>query len=115
MKTTVARELISVEKIRNLRRLKNWSQEDMASLLGVSVTTISRWESKNNSSYPTGTAAIVLGTLIAILEKELSTRESEIGQRAIWELIATDKGLTVIAKGYALYKVLDDIFREVEK
>ena len=34
------------EKVRELRRKKGWAQEDLAREMGVSLSTIQRWENK---------------------------------------------------------------------
>ncbi len=34
------------EKVRDLRKKKGWAQEDMARVIGVSLSTIQRWEKK---------------------------------------------------------------------
>lgn len=34
------------EKIRELRRKKGWTQEDMAREIGVSLSTVQRWEKR---------------------------------------------------------------------
>ena len=34
------------ERVRELRRRREWAQEDMAREIGVSLSTIQRWESK---------------------------------------------------------------------
>ncbi len=34
------------EKVRELRKRKEWAQEDMAREMGVSLSTIQRWENK---------------------------------------------------------------------
>jgi len=34
------------EKVRELRRRKGWAQEDMAREMGVSLSTVQRWESR---------------------------------------------------------------------
>jgi len=52
---------ISPEQIREFRVKKNLSQEQLASMLGVSVSTIIRWE--QGSSSPTGTASAVLAAI----------------------------------------------------
>ncbi len=35
-----------LEKVKELRRKKGWSQEDLAREVGVSLSTVQRWESK---------------------------------------------------------------------
>ena len=34
------------EKVRELRKKKRWAQEDLARVIGVSLSTIQRWEKK---------------------------------------------------------------------
>jgi len=34
------------EKVRELRKRKGWAQEDMAREIGVSLSTVQRWESR---------------------------------------------------------------------
>jgi len=34
------------EKVKELRRKKGWAQEDLAHEIGVSLSTVQRWESK---------------------------------------------------------------------
>ena len=34
------------EKVRELRRRKGWAQEDLAREIGVSLSTVQRWESR---------------------------------------------------------------------
>jgi len=34
------------EKVRDLRRRKGWAQEDMAREIGVSLSTVQRWENR---------------------------------------------------------------------
>ncbi len=37
------------EKVRELRRRKGWAQEDLAREMGVSLSTIQRWETKGGN------------------------------------------------------------------
>ena len=37
------------EKVRALRRKKGWAQEDLAREMGVSLSTIQRWENKGGN------------------------------------------------------------------
>jgi transcriptional regulator with XRE-family HTH domain len=39
------------EKVRELRKRKGWAQEDMAREMGVSLSTVQRWE--NRGGQPT--------------------------------------------------------------
>ena len=34
------------EKVKELRKKKDWTQEDLAREIGVSLSTVQRWESK---------------------------------------------------------------------
>jgi DNA-binding transcriptional regulator YiaG len=36
-------------KVRELRRMKEWAQEDMAREMGVSLSTIQRWETRGGN------------------------------------------------------------------
>jgi len=36
-------------KVRELRRKKGWAQEDMAREIGVSLSTVQRWETKGGT------------------------------------------------------------------
>lgn len=42
------------EKVRELRRRKEWAQEDLAREMSVSLSTVQRWE--NRGGQPTGLA-----------------------------------------------------------
>ena len=37
------------EKVRQLRKKKGWAQEDLAREMGVSLSTIQRWETKGGN------------------------------------------------------------------
>ena len=37
------------EKVRELRRKKDWAQEDLAREMGVSLSTVQRWENKGGN------------------------------------------------------------------
>ena len=37
------------EKVRTLRKKKGWAQEDLAREMGVSLSTIQRWENKGGN------------------------------------------------------------------
>ena len=37
------------QKVRDLRRRKGWAQEDLAREMGVSLSTIQRWENKGGN------------------------------------------------------------------
>ena len=37
------------ERVRKLRKIKEWVQEDLARELGVSLSTVQRWENKGGN------------------------------------------------------------------
>jgi transcriptional regulator with XRE-family HTH domain len=37
------------EKVRELRRIKEWAQEDLAREMGVSLSTVQRWENRGGN------------------------------------------------------------------
>ena len=37
------------EKVRELRKRKDWAQEDLAREIGVSLSTVQRWEKKGGA------------------------------------------------------------------
>jgi len=37
------------EKVRELRKIKEWAQEDLARELGVSLSTVQRWENRGGN------------------------------------------------------------------
>ena len=85
---------LTPEAIQQFRQQKGWSQQELASVLGVGVATVSRWE--NGQAHVTGTAAVILHTLIT----------------------ATHGGLTVdlfLGRGHALYQLLKDVFDPMEE
>ncbi len=54
---------LTPEKIKEIRAKKNLSQEAFAKLLGVSASTVIRWE--QGTAQPTGTAATVLMAMLS--------------------------------------------------
>ena len=61
----VAMEVIAV--LKNLREEKNWSQEDLAHELGVSFSTINRWE--NGKTKPSKMAQAHINRLLSQVQK----------------------------------------------
>ena len=55
-------EKIKPEDIKKFREKEGLTQEDLARLLNVSVTTVSRWETGDTKV--TGTAAAILGAIL---------------------------------------------------
>ena len=80
--------------IQRFRRDKELSQQDLAALLGVGVTTISRWE--KGQAHATGTAAVVLQTVIAVAHTGL-TLELSLGS------------------GHEIYQLLKDVFDPIDE
>lgn len=81
--------LLTAEAIQQFRKEKALSQQDLATILGVGVATVSRWETGQASV--TGTAAVVLQTVIT----------------------ASHTGLTPdlwLGSGNAIYQLLRDVF-----
>jgi DNA-binding transcriptional regulator YiaG len=62
MKTQNIRADLSAEAIKTLRKKWGLSQQELATLLGVGIATVSRWE---RGTPPTGTAGAVLRVVIA--------------------------------------------------
>lgn len=58
-------EVIAV--LKNLREEKNWSQEDLAHELGVSFSTINRWE--NGKTKPSKMAQAHINRLLSQVQK----------------------------------------------
>ena len=85
---------LTPEAIQRFRQDKGLSKHDLASLLGVGVATISRWE--NGQAHATGTAAVVLQTVIA----------------------ASHTGLTLdlsLGRGHEIYQLLKDVFDPIDE
>ena len=61
------------EKVKELRRRKGWAQEDLAQEVGVSLSTVQRWESKGGN--PTRLARRELRKLF--LEAGISEQNAE--------------------------------------
>src|SRR5277367_1236511 len=57
------RETVTPAAIKEVRKAKGLSQQAFASMLGVSTSTVARWETGNVE--PTGTAGLVLNALVA--------------------------------------------------
>jgi transcriptional regulator with XRE-family HTH domain len=85
---------IDGDEIRSFRRANNLNQQELAGILNVGITTVSRWET--GDSRPTGTARAVLATLLTSGPVE---RLTYLGRGS-----ATAEGL--IGSGYALYTLL---------
>jgi transcriptional regulator with XRE-family HTH domain len=75
--------------IKSLRQSLSLSQQELASVLGIGVATVSRWE--RGTVVPSGTAALILHTLISEPSRMKETS------------MAT-------GSGYAIYRLLKNIF-----
>jgi transcriptional regulator with XRE-family HTH domain len=83
------------EAIRKFREAKGLSQQQLASMLNVGVSSLSRWE--NGTKEPTGTASAVLAALVG---GEAATNPAEVG---------------LMGSGYAIYRLLKDRFEGEQK
>lgn len=63
-------------RIKRFREKNNYSQEELARLLGVTRRTISRWE--QNSSKPSSDELSRIAKIIGVTEDELLSGEDEI-------------------------------------
>jgi transcriptional regulator with XRE-family HTH domain len=80
---------LTAAAIQQFRKEKGLSQQELATILGVGVATVSRWET--GQANVTGTAAVVLQTVIT----------------------ASHTGLTPdlwLGSGNAIYQLLRDVF-----
>jgi transcriptional regulator with XRE-family HTH domain len=86
--------MLTPQAIQQFRKERGLSRQQLASMLGVGRTTISRWET--GQAHATGTAAVVLQTVIT----------------------ATRTGLTAglwLGSGSAIYELLRDVFDPEDK
>jgi DNA-binding transcriptional regulator YiaG len=87
------KEYLSPESIRTFRTERNFSQQELATILNVGVVSVSRWET--GETKPSGTAAAVLATLIA--DDLQKGHMSPVGP---------------LASGYAIYQLLRERFEK---
>jgi transcriptional regulator with XRE-family HTH domain len=88
--------ILTVDKIKEIRAKRSLSQERLAKLLGVSTSTVIRWE--QGTAKPTGTAAtILLAMLAGPLMMPLGI--AAVADLGPWALSA-----------YGIYRVLKDVF-----
>jgi transcriptional regulator with XRE-family HTH domain len=85
---------ISGTDIKNFRKANNLNQQDLASILNVGITTVSRWE--NNAAKPTGTAEAVLASLLN------NTSLGMLGELGTGAAVAGG----LLGSGYAIYTLL---------
>jgi transcriptional regulator with XRE-family HTH domain len=81
--------LLTAAAIQQFRKDKGLSQQELATILGVGVATVSRWETGQASV--TGTAAVVLQTVITAAHTGLTPD--------LW-----------LGSGNAIYQLLRDVF-----
>jgi transcriptional regulator with XRE-family HTH domain len=62
------------ERLRQLRARLGLSQEALAHLLGVSFTTVNRWESDKRASGPRGVVLTFLNALEAAVQRDPTVR-----------------------------------------
>ncbi len=96
--------------IANFRKARGLSQQELASMLGVGVATINRWE--NGKAEPTGTAAAVLKAVIA----GAAAGSLPLGMVGLTAGTALFGGLPgVLGGGYAVYRLLRETFGRRER
>ncbi len=89
MNTTRKFPELRSETIKDFRKIRGLTQQDLATLLGVGIATVSRWE---KGTPPTGTAAEVLHAAIAGLVFGRNPVEMAHGS------------------GYLIYRLLKEVF-----
>lgn len=87
-------KVLTPKAIQKYRLEKKLSQQDLAFILGVGTTTVSRWESGHTQI--TGTAGIILRTLIAASYSSLTTE-------------------LMFGSCYMIYQLLKDVFEPSNK
>jgi DNA-binding transcriptional regulator YiaG len=86
--------MLTPEAIKQFRKERGLSQQQLASMLGVGVATVSRWET--GQANVTGTAAVVLQTVITAARTGLTA--------GLW-----------LGSGNAIYQLLRDVFDPEDK
>lgn len=120
-KQMLKRSVITPEAIQRFRRANGLSQQDLASILGVGVATVSRWETAQ--AKVTGTAAVILQTVIAGSHAEPTAELSLKSGRAIYQLLksvfapadgasATSMRESRVARKESSHAVEDDVMAE---
>lgn len=99
------RETVTPAAIKEVRQAKRLSQQAFASLLGVSTSTVARWETGDVE--PTGTAALVLGALVA----KQASPEAAPSSAIQLGLAAGGFGGGIIG-AMGLYGLLRDVFED---
>lgn len=102
------RETVTPAAIKEVRQAKGLSQQAFASLLGVSTSTVARWETGDVE--PTGTAALVLGAVVAKHAPPVAARGGAT------QLGLATRGLAGGIIGAAgLYGLLRDVFEDEQR
>jgi len=81
---------ISQKEIKNFREIKGFTQQQLASILGISIGTVRRWESEKGAE-PSGTAAMILRALIDAEFRESNANNLTNGQlasRSVYQLLS---------------------------
>lgn len=83
------------ERIRKYRKLKGFSQSDLAKLLNTSKQTISKWENNQTSpvKIPIDLLANVLGISVYDLYKEKENEEIKKLENELFELLRENRDL----------------------
>jgi len=93
---------IKAEDIKNLREKKGLTQQQLASALNVSVTTVSRWES--GVKEPSGSAAAILKSVIV----------GSLGVGLVGGIVGL--GLSpLLTSGRSIYQLLRETFEGKEE
>jgi DNA-binding XRE family transcriptional regulator len=101
------RETVTPAAIKEVRQARGLSQQAFASLLGVSTSTVARWETGDVE--PKGTAALVLGALVA--KQAGSSPGTALGSTA--QLGFAAGGVTAgIIGAVGLYGLLRGVFED---
>jgi transcriptional regulator with XRE-family HTH domain len=91
------------EAIKSFRQAKGLTQQELANILGVGISSVIRWE--QGPTRPTGTTAAVLGTMIAA---HFSQGTTLFAASPLSVLNAPQP----IQSAYRIYRFLKDIFEE---
>lgn len=73
--------MIFAEKLKSERKLRDWSQEELAEKLYVSRQSVSKWE--NGQNYPSIEIIIKVSDLFGITIDELLRSDEELTQKVI--------------------------------
>lgn len=99
-------ELRIGENIKNLRRRKGMTQENLAELLNISSAAVSKWES--GSTYPDITAIIPLAQIFDVTIDELMGFDSDRVKAQVAQAIAGYRQLRIAGKyGEASQRITD--------